>query len=381
MRGMLLIAAYDLLRLLKDRQAFLWQLVLPILFAFIFGSVMQGSPGADIWIPIFDHDQSPVSELFIEAMRGEGYGVDVRAATEEVYLPNWPAGIVIPATFSTTIASGTTARLEFVEGNDIERSIAIQARMGYALVRLTTAMMQADLLSGPDDAGRLEAMRAYMAQAPSIQLAQPGHASLKPPPMGFARSLPGFLVLFVLQMTVIFGGVVLVNDRQEGAFGRLAATPLSTTAIFAGKSLARLIQAGLQAFLLLLAGWLLFGISLGNAPLALAVVIIAFAAFASSLGILVGLLCQEEQQVITLGIALALGLAALGGCWWPIEIVPSFFQQIAYATPTYWALRGIQDVTYFEKGLMDILPSLGVLGGYTLGLIACMTPLMKRYRA
>ncbi|MGD0776595.1 MAG: hypothetical protein ABSC05_27585 [Candidatus Solibacter sp.] len=34
-------------------------------------------------------------------------------------------------------------------------------------------------------------------------------------------------------------------------------------------------------------------------------------------------------------------LAAMGGCWWPIEVTPPWMQHAALLLPTGWAMDGL----------------------------------------
>jgi ABC-type multidrug transport system permease subunit len=72
-----------------------------------------------------------------------------------------------------------------------------------------------------------------------------------------------------------------------------------------------------------------FGLPFGDHPLFLVPVVLALAAVAGCLSLLVGVLCNTEKQVILPAIFGAMGLSALGGCWWPIETVPETFKTIA----------------------------------------------------
>ena len=60
---------------------------------------------------------------------------------------------------------------------------------------------------------------------------------------------------------------------------------------------------------------------------------------AGCLSVLAGILCRTEKQVILAAIFGAMVFSALGGCWWPIEIVPETFKSIARLTPSYWAMQ------------------------------------------
>ena len=87
---------------------------------------------------------------------------------------------------------------------------------------------------------------------------------------------------------------------------------------------------------------------------------------AGSLSLLAGTLCKTEKQVILVAIFGALVLSALGGCWWPIEIVPESFKTVARLTPSYWAMHGLQSVLYFGRSTEVLLFECPVLVGFAM---------------
>ncbi len=56
-----------------------------------------------------------------------------------------------------------------------------------------------------------------------------------------------------------------------------------------------------------------------------------------------------------------MGMAAIGGCWWPITIEPHWLQTVAHLFPTAWAMEAFNDLMLRERQLRDILPALGAL--------------------
>jgi ABC-2 type transport system permease protein len=57
--------------------------------------------------------------------------------------------------------------------------------------------------------------------------------------------------------------------------------------------------------------------------------------------------------------------AALGGCWWPAEIVPQAFRTLGMISPAYWAMDAFHKVIFFGKGFDAIMPNLLVLLAFT----------------
>ncbi len=113
-------------------------------------------------------------------------------------------------------------------------------------------------------------------------------------------------------------------------------------------------------------GVLVFHMSLGHAPLALAAVTLATALAATGLGLLVAAIGKTRAQVNGMSTLLVLTLAALGGMLVPTFVMPGFMQKLAFITPHAWALDGYQDVIVRGLGLQAVLPDVAMLTGFAI---------------
>lgn len=82
---------------------------------------------------------------------------------------------------------------------------------------------------------------------------------------------------------------------------------------------------------------------------------------AASLGVLIGSLVVNEDKTIGLCVLASMVMAALGGCWWPMEIVPETMKIIGHLFPTAWAMDSLHQLISFGGGLQTVLVPLGVL--------------------
>ena len=85
---------------------------------------------------------------------------------------------------------------------------------------------------------------------------------------------------------------------------------------------------------------------------------------------LLGSLFSNEQQAGGVGVMVSLGLAALGGAMFPIDLFPPTMQRIAHVTPHAWALDGYAELVRRGGTIVDILPELAVLTAYAVVLMA-----------
>ena len=56
-----------------------------------------------------------------------------------------------------------------------------------------------------------------------------------------------------------------------------------------------------------------------------------------------------------------MALAALGGCWWPIEITPPWMQSLALWLPTGWTMDALHKLVNFGDGPAAALPHVAAL--------------------
>lgn len=373
------IICWDLRRVAKDWRASLWLCVMPLVFAFIFGSAFRDHGPQATWIPVIDLDQSALSGLFVDQLREEGYWIEIKRPEDQAALKSsWPYGVVIPAGFGEGVLKGEVQKVSFVKGSgSADRVLEVQSHLTVAILRFTTAAALADISHQLWNEQTCNAFKAALARPQLLTVEHKTDRHLRPPPNGFYQSLPGMLVMFVLQMVFIYGGATLLADRTSGRFARLMAAPVIAPEIYAGKILARVVLALGQSVLLLFLGKALFKVDLGNAWFAIAV-IVCFAAFAGSLSALGGMLCKSEKQVVQLAIFASMFLSALGGAWWPIEIVPDLFKAIAHLTPTYWAIHGLQSVVYFNRSYEVLALECPILLGFAALAIAPVLLIARR---
>jgi ABC-2 type transport system permease protein len=57
-------------------------------------------------------------------------------------------------------------------------------------------------------------------------------------------------------------------------------------------------------------------------------------------------------------------MAAIGGCWWPITIEPTWLQNLAHLFPTAWAMGAFNDLMLRQRDLGSVLPKIGALLGF-----------------
>jgi hypothetical protein len=220
--------------------------------------------------------------------------------------------------------------------------------------------------------GDVQSAVAYhsLAQWPrSIQLDVHPAGKRREIPSGKEQAIPGTLVMFTLIVLLTSGSIGLVIERRLGLLRRLAATPLSRAEIVFGKWLGVLALGLVQVAFGIAIGTFLFGLRWGPDFPFVALVLVAWAAFVTSLAMLLSGIAQTEGQCVGVGVLASNLLAALGGCWWPIEVTPRWMQSLASWLPTGWVMNALHRLVVFQTGPSGAYVALVwlVLGALALG--------------
>ena len=371
LRQVALLALNDLRLTWRDKAAFIWMLALPVAFMWLFGQMGGGSQGPlKVTLGVDDRDGQWLAHALIAELKDEQIELqDVKPGQE---LPR--RILIIPAGFTASVlaAKPQELRLESQPGSDQEFSLAAQVTAVRAIVRVLGRLTELETPSLPEGP---EAYEALARRPPLVRVKVSTAGKGRPVPTGFAQSVPGTLTFFVLMMTTIYGAVFLTLEKRQGMIRRQAMLPLSRGRILVGKLAGRMLMAGAQIVIYLLAGRLLFGVSFGDSPGGLLLVLFAYAAACSGLSLLLGAVLSTPEQASTVGWIVGMVLGALGGCWWPSEVMPRWLWSAAHVLPTAWAMDAFHSLISFGRGIEAVLLPSAVL----LGFAALFTVLGARF--
>jgi len=347
-RSRLAIAWKDLRLIARDRAAMVFLVLVPFVVVTVLAEALAGSDTGSLLLPVVNEDQGPVASVLVEALSEHATVVEVSREEAEYLVAGKktaPAAIVVPEHTSKRYLASRPSTLLLL--TDPAKGAAVGAVKAYLLLADRKAAEIADPL----------AQQLLVMEERNLT----GSRSSIPPA---EQNVPGFSVMFVM-MGVLFGVAFGLHDEREwGAITRLLIAPIPRMSVLGGKLLARFVVGLVQLSLLFAYGHLVFGLSLGHAPAALALVMMAVVFSMTGFSLLVSAFARTREQVIPLGLTLIMVFCALGGCWWPLYQMPPWLRQVAQLTFTAWAMEGFHDVILRDRGVLDVLPAVGVLLAY-----------------
>ncbi len=363
MKNTMFIAKKDFFYSLKDKSLLVWMFIMPLVFFGFIGSTTGGLAGSSgpsniaVWESVQGMSTNDeFAKQIIYRLKQENYNVVVfnkvnDSEKRKYHFKDYTRQLWLPENMQQSIDKDEQIEIKYSSkatglGNDKDQfSIekAIYQTLGDILVfkKINQTTQKINFSEVNDLPKNINLDISSAGEKLNI-------------PSGFNQAVPGILVMFIMMIALTSGSVSLFLERQSGVLKRLAATPLTRREIVYGKWLGKWFITILQLVYGMIMGWLVFKIHWGDHLLAIVVVLLIWAAFNAALAVLLGSFAKSEGQVSLIAMVYSLLLAALGGCWWPIEITPEWMQKLASFLPTGWVMDILHKLMYFGAHLSEI---------------------------
>ena len=365
----------NLKRMIRERSNIFFVFIFPIALVLLIG--VQFGGGFSPVVGVHRADDGQLSDEIVTGLEEDG-SVEVLEfenddeLTTAVERGSAQVGILLPSAMESTAESGDVVEIGLMSRPDGTGS-QLQSVVGAVI---------ADVMA-PVGAARFAAVETGTPFSETIAVAEQMSGQAVPIEIGvsavgeavFPDTLGQFdlgassqLVLFVF-LTALAGSSALILTRQLGISKRMLSTPTPMRTIVVGESLGRFGTAFLQGVYIMILTLIIFQVDWGD-PLGAVLILVALSAVGAGAGMLMGATFSNDQQAAGVGVMVALGLAALGGAMFPIDLFSPTMQRIAHITPHAWALDGYAELVRRGGSTIDILPELGVLALYALVLLA-----------
>ena len=360
--GAWFVGRKDVQYLLRSKETYLWVFLMPIVFFYLIGTITGGfSDAGDSRDQVAVAGGADAGFLYDQLGRRLEEQELALVPVGETELSSYPRRLTVPPDMTSRLLAGEQVELTFVR-----RGGGLATDFDEIRVQRAVYTTLADLVTLAQEGAVTEAALAELNETPralTLEVAMAGER--RRIPSGFEQAVPGTMVMFTLLVMLTSGAVLLVIERREGLLRRLAATPLTRGSVVLGKWGGKLVLGLVQIAFALLAGRILFGLDWGHQLPMVLLVLLFYAALVSALGVLLGSVARTEGQAVGLGVLATNVLAALGGCWWPIEVTPQWMQKFSLVLPTGMTMDAIHRLVSFGRPASSALPHLAALAALT----------------
>ena len=356
------LAKRNLKETYRDPLALGFLLGFPLLFMVLMGVAFGGETTPNLPIGIIDDDHTPLSQAFIDdalskvpALEVSNYD-DTATAMKDLKFGDLTAYVVIPQGFGEQVSRNWEGK---------ETNIILQ--MTYD---------ESDIMVSEQIISIINTVTRSFAhiEIPVTINANPIHIETE---ITFIDFMGPGIIIFGLLILIPTSARIMVSDKEKGFLSRLLTTPARPLDFISSYSLCLVVIAIIQIIIFIAAAWG-FGMDIVGS-LWLAFLIFLLTGLCSiGIGMVVASLSKSENQAEPLCWLFAMPLAMLSGCWFSIEMLPSYLRIIAYAFPYAHAIDASRGVLVRGVGLEAISSDVLFLIGWAVAIFAIGVILFRR---
>lgn len=364
---------------------FLMPLLLIITITLIQDSTFRSMEGTKIPIIFIDNDQSEVSKVIKKELETSKTfelltNFNEKSAENAVFKGDYQMAIVIPKNLSKDLNANINFKVETIvssfglETDSIQKAptttekdihlyfdpatnLSFKNSVMDAINKMVFEIENKKIYTAfQDQLGTTEELNNK--KLISFKEIMPEKAN-EAKPNSVQHNVPAW-ALFAIFFIVVPLSINLVKEKTQGTNVRIRISPAPYYIHILGKTCTYLIICMIQFLLMVSVGVYLFPylglpqFEVNGKMLDLLVVTLFSGLAAIGFGILLGTLANTQEQSAPFGATSVVVLAAIGGIWVPVFLMPEFMQKIASFSPMNWGLNAYYDIILRNSGLAGI---------------------------
>lgn len=377
------IALKDLMQLSRDFRTFMFLLIMPIIFTFLFGFAFGGFGGgnSDSRLPIgyISQDNHWVTNSLHDLLdKSEVIRLDenVFHSTSDleklVADGDLAAAIIVPHGYGKAMLKNKEIRLIVIADTGSPAWTTVEAELLALTGRLDSAVRTATIINQVDSE-RMPFNYAFKKSLsawddPPIAITETTSLAVKKTSdqgMALAHNAPGFMLQFSIA-GLLTAAQIIVSERKSRTLQRLLTTATQRIHIILGHYLALFLLIFTQFTILIIFGQFVLKVDYLRLPAATTLVAFSAALCIAALGLLIGILARSEEQAIIFSLVPMFVFSGLGGAWVPLEVTGATFRAIGHLTPVAWGMDGFENICARGLGFESVLLPAAALGGYAI---------------
>jgi ABC-2 type transport system permease protein len=316
----------------------------PVMLLIMFGYAVNFDV-KNIKVAIYDQDKSQLSRDFINSINSSeyfnveniinDYGDVNKFLDQKIAL----CVVVIPQDFSSKINSNQHTSIQYlIDGVDANTGSIVQNYM-FAATGQFNQKVNSEILT-----------RNGLKEFTPLLLETQFWFN---PDLKTTRFLiPGLIAMILIVTAVITVALSFVREKEKGTMEQLNVSSLKTIELILGKTFPFVIIALVNAGLILLAGYMIFGVEVKGDYLLLLLTTLIFLTASTSLGIFISVVSDSQQVAFTAATFISLlPSLILSGFVFPIDSMPVIIQVITNITPAKFFIEILRAIILRGVGI------------------------------
>lgn len=361
-RGFLIKEFYHILR---DKRTMLLLFGMPMMMMLLFGFVITNEV-KDIKIAVLDQSKDAVTQEIVNKLVSSGYfklyaNLGEVSNIHEIFKRGIVKEVVV-------FEPGFAQKLEKDKNATIQvLSDASDANFANLITNYTSGII------------RTYVNEINMGKGMPYSIVPEVRMVYNPEMKGVFMFVPGIMAMILMLICALMTSISIVREKELGTMEVLLVSPLKPLQIIIGKVTPYVAFAFIDAIVIVLMGFFVFGLPVQGNLILLMAECLLFIFLALGIGILISSVTESQEVAMLISlVALLLPTILLSGFVFPIENMPRILQWLCYLMPPKYFIIILKNVMLKGTGLAYVWQETLILILMSIFLIAVASKKFKK---
>ena len=355
----------------RDSRSLIFLIFIPGFMLILFGFALNFDV-KHIPLAVVDQDRSRASRDLVAKFRATEYfdlkaelqkteGIDSLMGRERIR-----AALVIPVKFSDDLLAGRSPSVQVIV--DGSNAVSGTTAAGYA----------AAILQSTSQRITLEALERRGVLGLRLPLRSEVRVWYNPELRSGKFLVPGLMAFILMVILTVSTAFSVVREKERGTIEQIMVSPVKPAELIIGKMIPYVLISLGAAHLVLVLGWLFFGVGIKGNYLLLLLTMVLFLVCGLGQGIMISAITKTQQVAFLLSVLTTfLPTFILSGFVFPPRNMPAFIQAVTYLVPAKYFLVALRDIILKGAGLRAFWDQLLFLAGFAVMTLGISTTLLR----
>ncbi len=355
----------------RDSRSLIFMIFIPGFMLILFGFALNFDV-KHIPLAVVDQDRSRASRDLVAKFRATEYfdlktelqkteGIDSLMGRERIR-----AALIIPVKFSDDLLAGRSPSVQVIV--DGSNAVSGTTAAGYA----------AAILQSTSQRITLEALERRGVLGLRLPLRSEVRVWYNPELRSGKFLVPGLMAFILMVILTVSTAFSVVREKERGTIEQIMVSPVKPAELIIGKMIPYVLISLGAAHLVLVLGWLFFGVGIKGNYLLLLLTMVLFLVCGLGQGIMISAITKTQQVAFLLSVLTTfLPTFILSGFVFPPRNMPAFIQAVTYLVPAKYFLVALRDIILKGAGLRAFWDQLLFLAGFAVMTLGVSTTLLR----
>ncbi|MCB2311101.1 ABC transporter permease [Clostridium tagluense] len=375
MRNIFLIAQNMFKIIFKKKSNIVVYILLPIVLVIVFMSLQGSSPDSKVSVGVINKDNTEIAADMLKYLdsteKFKIVPINEENLEDKVSNGDVQFALIISENMKEKILKGNMENIQIISIKGQDATVWIE---NYIDMYMRNLMSISKAANGKEEVFN-KIYKGYSKQELTLQSKvvtdnTKGRSS--------TQNTMGLFIMVMLMGTTTTSTLIL-KEKRERTYQRICTSTVSSKQYMTSNVIVNLFIVFIQITIVMFLATKILKYNMHVPTIQLLIILMSFGVVAVAIGLAIVAFAKSSASASNLSTLIITPSCMLGGCFWPVSMMPEYLQRLSDFIPQSWALGAIRKLQTGAQ-FKDILCNITILLGFALSFFLISVYKMKKDR-